>query len=784
MTIFKQAARGIWRGRRSYIACIFLLSMGVMMYISFHLMHLNLHGAMNALYEERKFGDGFAAVAQIPLSDIAKVEAVPGIREAAATVTIDVSVDRPGFDRTITLRLSSFDPADTSRINDFQILEGTQPHNSGILLSEKFARASGYSVGDEITLVIGGDRVREIVTGLVLSPEYVYAIPDASQMLPDFETFGFGFMPGARLGTLSGAAGTGNRVSFLLEDGAKYRNVEPLLEEILRPYGLIYLIPRDDQLSHAMLYMEIDVIGQMSTSMPFLFMALAVIILYIMLKRIIEQERTSIGTLKAMGFGNGTVMLLYISYGVIVGLLGGIAGASFGLALNAPMTGLMLEFFDLPAARVPPDFSLIMNGMAISLLSGASGAFMGTMGILRLSPSDAMRPPAPPTVTVDFVGRVPFLRAVLASHGYMAARNISRGRVRSAVVVFGLSVSFALMAFIASYGDMFDTLIFNQFTKVQLYNLRVSLKSPIPYTGAIESAYALEGVRRAEGILEISVELRNGHLRKSTVITAMEKSSALFYIYDNDLDITFEPPAGGVILASSLAKELNAVRGDVLTMRTPYTGGEDIPLPVEGIVNTGLGATGFMAIEGLWGLLGIPPSASGILLDAHETMPIKDSLTDAENVAATLDLDESMAVVEDMISTYIPLTYMMQLAGIAIAFAIITNTASISLSERKREYATMRVMGMHPREIGKVVAFEYWILFILAVPPGIWLESLFKRSIAGMVDNDVFSIPQSTGLASFATAAALCMLTIMLSNLSAARKISRFDMVEVLKERD
>jgi putative ABC transport system permease protein len=126
----------------------------------------------------------------------------------------------------------------------------------------------------------------------------------------------------------------------------------------------------------------------------------------------------------------------------------------------------------------------------------------------------------------------------------------------------------------------------------------------------------------------------------------------------------------------------------------------------------------------------------------------------------------------------------MQIAGMAVAYAIITNTSSISLSERKREYATLRVLGMHPREIGKILGFEYWVLTAIGIIPGIPLVRMLKEGMAGMMDTTMFSIPLSTPVSSYATAAVLCMITVALCNFTSARHIAKFDMVDILKERE
>ena len=784
MILFKKAMRSIWRNKKAYIACIALMGIGIAIFVSFNMLYLNLLDARESFYREQRFADVFAAVKSIPLADARALEKLEGVRQMDATIVVDSRVDSLASDRIITLRLNSFDPEETDPLNAFLIVEGAAPAVGEILVNDVFAEANGLQVGDAVTLVVAGRTVSPVISGMVQSPEYVYAIPDASRMFPDNEAFGFGYMRAGELGAFTGKTGAATNIAIQLEDGYVYDDVKAQIEDSLNPYGMLALYERKDQISEAMIDQEISSIGAMASSIPMVFILMAVIILYIMLKRVIEQERSQIGTLKALGYSDWEIILHYMGYGGITGFVGGALGAVCGVLLTGMMTDLYLEYFNLPAFGSSYDYTYIWIGFAISVGSGMLGSYMGTRGILRLTPSEAMRPPAPPVVKSDLVGKLPFLRVILSSYGYMAMRNITRNKFRSAFVVCGVAFSFSIMAFMASYGDMFDAMLLNQFTKVQLYDMKLTLEEPRAYTPSIEAAYTLTSVAEAEGMLEVPVEMRLGHLKESVVLTAMQPQSHLYNIYDNISGEVLEPPSGGVILSDSLASKLNAKRGDLLTVRTSYTEDDDLPLPVLGIVNENLGLTAYTDLDSLCALLDVPRSLNSVILRAPDTVAIKEQLLDADNIAVMMDKEETLDMYTEMVDSYAFMLYMMQLAGIGIAFAIITNTSAISLSERSREYATMRVLGMHPREVGQVVSFEYWLLTILGILPGIPLTRLIKVALAGTMDNDLFSMPLETSLQSFVSAAVGCVIAVAVSNRSAVRKISRFDMVDVLKERE
>jgi len=514
------------------------------------------------------------------------------------------------------------------------------------------------------------------------------------------------------------------------------------------------------------------------------FVGMAVIILYIMLGRVIQQERMQIGALKAFGFSNRTILGHYLCYGMVIGFVGGTIGVITGLAAADSMTDLFLEYFHLPGLRTSISPSIPITGFLIAIISGALGAFMGVRKILKLLPCEAMRPSAPKSVKSDALKAIGPLRYALSGGGLMAVRNITRSRFRSLFVILGISFSFSLMAMMGSYEHMFNVMMTDQFEQVQVFDLQIVLDQPRSYTEALEAAWRIDTVSHAEVILEIPVELRHNHLRRGAVITALPQNGELYRIFDNSTRQVHPPPTQGFIISQSLADHLEAQRGDMLTFRTAFTGTREHAAPVIDVISGSSGLAAYIELHSLSSLLDISPSVSSILLNADDTGAIKESLIDGENVSALIDARAALQAYSDYMEAYISMMFMMLFAAMGVAFAIISNTSSISLAERSREYSTMRVLGMSPREIGRVLAFEYRILTIAGIAIGIPLTNVLKEAVYGSMSNDMFTIPTDTPMASLLLAGAMCIFTVELCSLLSARRIAKFNMVEVLKERE
>jgi len=163
---------------------------------------------------------------------------------------------------------------------------------------------------------------------------------------------------------------------------------------------------------------------------------------------------------------------------------------------------------------------------------------------------------------------------------------------------------------------------------------------------------------------------------------------------------------------------------------------------------------------------------------------IEDHLAFAENVSLVEDKNSALESTLAMLEPYMGLIWMMQIMAGVVAFAIIYNASTISLSERKREYATLRVLGMQASEVGAIMAFEYWTLTAMGIVIGVPFTFWMKASLNDAMASDMFTLSPGMPLEAFIVGAVGCGAAVFVSNFMAVRNIRRFDMVEVLKERD
>ena len=781
--LFKKAYRAIWRHKKAYLACVFLTLIGTMMLTAYGTAVAGLVNAKNYFYVNYRLADVWANVSGIPVSEVSRLRNIDGVFNVSYRTVIEVRAEASDSDDIIILRLLSFVPGEEERINDFR-LSGIEPSaRNDIALNLMHKETRGYETGDYVRLFTGGRAFDFNITGSFMSPEFAYVARGGTEMLPAHNIFGVGYVTEEAMNSLTGRSGAANEVLFTLDRGYEFEDVYAAITDALTPYGLISVLGREAQVSYAMLDMQVAGMEAVANSLPVVFIIMASVVLYLMLKRIIEQERTQIGTLKAFGYSNTSMMLHYMTYGGITGLIGGLLGFMYGAAIAPVYLAVFLEFFTMPdfVQAVDPIYAVV--SIAIGLGGGLLGAAMGAVKALKLTPSEAMRPEAPKPIKYDIVGKISWLRFILTSRGQMALRSVIRNPMRSGFVVMGCMFSYMLLAVFGDMEGMVDTLLYQQFRDIRLYDVRVTLNHPADYNSAVNAAFDIRHTTNAEGIWEFPSVLINEHIREGTLITGIPADGNLFRIFDSRTNLSHPPPTDGLIITNGLADQLNAQAGDILYISTPLAH-DDIPVPIIKVVEQNVGSGAFINLSTLSALTGHPEVATALLITTSDMDYTTERFTESPTVGTVESKDATLQAYVEMMAPFTFVYTIMFFMGIAVAFAIIYNTSTISLSERQREFATLRVLGLTVDEVCEIMRFEYWLLAFVGILLGVPAAGAMMAALNLMLDTAMMSMPSTLSTGAYISAAVGTAAAIVLSNILAKRKIRSFDMVEVLKERE
>ncbi len=801
--LWKKMIRDIWDNKGSYLACLVLVVIGLLIFTSFSIAGDNLSLAQEDFYRDQNFAHGFAELVSLPYRELERLSGIEGIDRISGRVKQQVRVTRPEGEVGVYLELVSMNLEDPERVNDALLLDGSELRAGEleIWIDDQFFETYQLEQGYRLEIIAGGGLRELTVEGVAMSPEFTYPLRTEGEIYPNPQQYGIAFISRDTMWSMfPELQGTVNNVVFTLEPGADYDEVKNRLEPELEPYGLVNLYPREDQASHLILSEEVAQLQRMSTVIPIMFLSVAGLILYIMLKRLVEQQRGQIGILKAFGYSNREVTLHYIAYALTVGSLGGLLGGLAGIYLANPLTWLLLEFFHVPETYEGFSLYYLLLGLFISLAIFLVAGYQGCKYALKLKPAEAMRPPAPVSGKKTVLERIGLFSAMLTIQGKMAVRNLGRNRSRTTFLFLGMTLSCAVVIVTWSLYDLIDRLVFYQYEEVEVHDARVTLAEPLSQGPVMRELAAHDEVTLVEPLAEIPAKLAHAWREENILVLGIPGDSSLHIIRDAKGKRVLLPERG-IILSERLADKLQVSPGSTVEFKSPYLRNGEDPAPVDvyRVIPQYLGMNAYMEINALINLLGQGSFATSYMINVDATAGpdnqdgdiragnialLRDRYRESEQVAAVDGLEERVREARELMETFGAVIYIYVLFGVVMAFAIIYSSSFIILSERNRELASMKVLGMTSREVFSVITFEQWFVSVFAILAGLPLAQIMMIAFARELSTDLYTIPSEMSGQALLMGAFITIASIWIAQSFALRKVRRLDLVEVLKTRE
>lgn len=746
----------------------------------------SLEETRTAFYERYRFGTVFASATRAPLHLRERIARLPGVSGVELRVVRPVLLDMPGMVEPATGIAVSVPDRGEPAVNRLYLRSGRlpEPGRSGeVAVTEPFAQAHRMEPGSTFTALMNGRRQVLTVTGIVLSPEYVYAI-GPGDMMPDPRRFGVFFMSRAALAGLFDMNGAFNDVALRTQRGANLRAIVDDLDRILKPYGGTGAHDRTDQTSHAFLDNELIQLRAMAAVIPPVFLFVAAFLVNMILSRLITLEREQIGLLKAIGFGPLSIAWHYAKLTLLIVAIGLVIGALSGNWMGRSLTRLYAEFFSFPFLIFRQSLDLYVLAGGVTVGAALAGAARAIWSVVALPAAVAMQPPAPTRYRTFFAGGAAYLR-FLSQLTVMALRHLVRWPVRTLLTTLGTSLSVALLVTALFSFDSIDFMIETIFFRVERQNATITFVQDLS-PRAMAPVERLPGVMRAEPFRTTGVIMRNGHRERRLAITAVPDGADLGRILDVDLK-PVDPPAVGLLVSERVATLLALGVGDKVEVELLQKDHRIEKVPVTAIVQSFVGLAVYMHSDALDRLLGEGPriSAARVSIDPSRLPDLYRAVKETPAVASIALQDASRQRFRETIEQNITImTTVYTALAVIITFGVVYNSARIQLSERARELASLRVFGFTRGEVSGVLITELGAMVLLAQPLGWLLGYLFSWSVVKGFESDLFRVPFIINTSTFAFSSLVVVAVAAASALIVRRRIDHLDLVRVLKTRE
>lgn len=554
------------------------------------------------------------------------------------------------------------------------------------------------------------------------------------------------------------------------------------------------LLDRSDTVSYASYKNNTEKIDAIAKVFPiFLFLVAALVALTTM-TRMVEEERSQIGTLKALGYSDGNILRYYLSYSISASLFGCIIGVVVGFKL---LPSVISQAYSM-LYTIPPIITVFRWGTALTIAPIAVccttlATLWACITSLREKPSLLMLPRVPQAGKRIFLERIPFIWKMLKFTQKVTCRNIFRYKKRLYMTVIGIAGCTALLLTGFGLRDSINDIVEKQFGALYIFDMTVFLKDGDVLKSNSEIADYFNTSDEIESYAAIHVEdgrvLSGGKSEKTNIyvpqVTDELKKHIRLRTRDAHADVPFHDDS--VVLTEKMCEQLNLSIGDAITLEDDA--GQQVELTVTGITENYVTSYVFMSDALYQKLFHTFPEYDSLIVSVANI----DSATEESISKKLLAFDDITLVqfnssIQDSFNNLIGninyIVYVLILAAGALAMIVLYNLTNINISERKKELATIKVLGFYEPEVAKYIYRETTFLSILGTLVGfafgVWLHAFVIKT----AEMDAIMFGRTLYVRSFLLAAAVTLLFTLLVDLIMLPKIRKINMVESMKASD
>lgn len=549
-----------------------------------------------------------------------------------------------------------------------------------------------------------------------------------------------------------------------------------------------YLLGRNTNMGYISYSMDADRMGNLASVFPLIFFLVAALVCLTTMTRMVEEQRTTIGGLKALGYSKGAIAVKYVGYGFLASAVGSAIGLALGLTLIPWIicTAWNIIYQVGPTLYgLEPLTSSIACGAAIGIVT--LSALAACFSTLTAVPAQLMRPKAPPMGKRVLLERIPFIWSRLSFNYKITIRNLFRYKKRFWMTVIGIGGCAALIVTGFGLRDSIFAVMDKQFDEIYQYTTNVSLVNKVTPGELREVEQALNECELVEGWLPCHQENITAESPAYTADAVLqifanhEAVSPFISLHHRTNDIPVVLSNEGVILTEKLAKLLNVQPGDTFLI----DGDQRFEVTVLDITEHYIQHYIYMSDGYYEKLLGEKAHPNMILadypVDAEGVQELERTLVGLDGVSSLSKISDTRKTFTSSLSAVNYAVVLVIVCAAALAFVVLYNLTNINITERMRELATLKVLGFYDRELSAYVYRENVILTFFGVALGMVMGKFLHQWLILTVEIDVLMFGREAAPASYLYSVILTALFSLLVNLSAHKKLKKLDMVESLK---
>lgn len=550
-----------------------------------------------------------------------------------------------------------------------------------------------------------------------------------------------------------------------------------------------YVLDRNTVQDYVEYDMDAQRIGAIAQVFPAIFFLVAALVSLTTMTRMVEDDRTQIGTLKALGYSKGSIAQKYILYALSATLFGSLLGVVVGGKLLpwVILSAYGILYTNLTEYVIPIQLDSSLMSTALAVLCTVGATIAACYRELAATPAQLMRPASPKEGKRVLLERISFLWKRLSFTSKSTVRNLVRYKKRFFMTVFGIGGCMALLMVGFGLRDSIARIVDNQYATIWTYSATLNIDDGTDLDALEETLTDYPEIHEALPVYQVTRDASQEDTTAEVYLFVPERLDTLsdfVKLRNRTSKESYTLSDQGVIITEKLSRLLDLSVGDTIRLSEDET--SSVEATVLGIAENYLYHYVYMTPALYQQLYGEEPAYNTMLLstdslDTSQEEELSASLIAQNGITSVSFIRDLQATVDDMMRSLDLVIWVLIISAGLLAFVVLYNLNNINITERRRELATLKVLGFYDGEVAAYVYRENVLLTIFGICAGILMGVALHRYLIRTVELDMMMFGQTIQPLSYLYSILLTIVFSVVVNFFVFFKLRKIDMIESLK---
>ncbi len=782
----KKLLREVMESKFRFFAIASVVAIGILLFSASYMSFLNLSGSYDYTYERLNFEDLLVRVNRAPERAVERLSSLPNVELLTPRINNPLGMELEDGTR-ITGQIISIPGGDAEYVNMLHVREGHmlsgQETELTCLVETHFATFNNLHEGDIIYAVKGGRKIPVRIAGSVSSPEYMIVFRDRQFPMTSATVFGIFYFGEEEARALTGMASNSyNEFALTLKDKSLLETTESQVRAVLKPYHIEEVTTRENQISNMLIEMELRSFHDFALFFPILFFSIASFSIYMILSRLVRTQRSIIGLMRALGYSARAVLFHYMSFALIVGVVGVVLGSLLGLAATGIVSKVYSIQMNIPFVQYGIFPEVFAYGFLLAMAFCALSGLVPARRSAQVQPTEALRGAIDPAR----YGKITWVERLLPRIDHLRVfwrlplRNIFRNRRRTAFTVIGIMFAIVLIMLNLGINDTVNANMDQAFNHLFTFDIAVLYLDPQTRVTQ-KKIEGIPGVTVVEPAIGAPCTIANGSEGVDSILMgALADTVMRGFLDESNRAVEISP--GHCLLSRNYRDELGVETGDTVKLTTLRRSRSFV---ISDFIMEPMGSFVYVPVDEARELLGYGTKSSAFYVQVDEGyyQGVRDALYDMPEVLTLVDLTQIKREINSHMALMYIVIAVMLVFGIIMAFSLVFNTSTINIMEREQEVATMLTLGVPQWKASLSLTLENVIMGLLGLVPG-YIAARFVMVVAmKLYQTDLFAFTPAISVWTFVITGVMVIALMVFSEYPSLRHIRNLDLAQSTKQR-